>query len=189
MLLLMAVGLLGCPARPPAPPKSATDRAEAAVTDGDPGDGLRFAEQLVDGLLARADALPAATSATTAPASKAEAEAAQPPQAAQPDGSEAPKTESSSPDPRSGTAACDELCGRGTACVAKLIDANEDRLRRPSEAKKRLPESERMCRDDCDDRMGRAQDQASIVDHATKCVKTPDCEAFMRCVEAFFEDG
>ncbi len=183
-VFVMASLLMGCPARPPVPPKTADAEPQAGVVDGDATDGLRFAEELVDGLLAHSEEIPpdpdAATPAEGEPESSAKTAAASDKTKETP--AKEPQT------PSTATAACDELCQRGTACVAKLIDAQEKRLRNPSQAKKRLRENELMCRDDCDDRMTRATDKSAIITQAVKCTKASTCEAFMRCVEDYFED-
>jgi hypothetical protein len=204
----MAGLLWGCQARPTPPPKNPAQKAVPDANAADKSDSLRFAEQLVDGLLSRTDdaaskgevdeAEPAKATADgpadtgSPPPSKADAAAssgADPPEGKTENLNEdAPKSADENTAPSSPARACDDLCARGTACVAKLIDAQEKRVRRPSKAKKRLPDNELMCRDDCDDRMERAADRSVIAKQATKCAKAPDCEAFMRCVEEYFED-
>ncbi len=211
--LVVIAGLLcGCQARPTPPPKVPAPEAVPGSDAADKSDSLRFAEKLVDGLLSRTDdSDPASEGEVDGPSDAKSTEAGQADanktaptkaDATTNEGADAAtaKTESSDEDapktadgdtppaPWSPGRACDDLCARGTACVAKLIDTQEKRVRRPSQAKKRLPDNELMCRDDCDDRMERAADRSVIAKHATKCAKAPDCEAFMRCVEEYFED-
>ena len=209
--LFVIAGLLwGCQAQPAAPAKVPTPEPARDADTADKSDSLRFAEQLVDGLLARTDdSVPASKAESDGPSNaksagdgQADAKKTDPAKAettanegadgaaakTESSGEDAPKTVEKDLTPSSPTRACDDLCARGTACVAKLIDAQEKRVRRPSQAKKRLPSNELMCRDDCDDRMERAADRSVIAKQATKCAKAPDCEAFMRCVEEYFED-
>ena len=186
-MLTVSGSLAGCPARPPRPPAAAETPTADASERANPNDGLLFAEELVDGLLKRTEQVaPADTKG--APAKDAGTAPAPAPVKPTDVGEPPIKATPTAADMKSANAACNKLCERGTVCVGKLIDANEARVRRPSEAKKRLADNELMCRDDCDDRMSRARSLDEVVATATKCVKAPDCEAFMRCVEQFFED-